>query len=96
MDEWVHERVNTIPSTTVAQPTHTRAATRLNSRSVNQASVLLTPSSAAEAIRANGWKLLPRQPYLPCPVPLTSNSTAIPDLQCIMKDIQNISKWHEY
>lgn len=36
MNEWVREQVNTIPLTTVALPTHTGAATRLNSGGLAQ------------------------------------------------------------
>lgn len=49
-----------------------------------------------KAITANGFKALPPQLDLPCHVPLTSNSALIPALKYIMKDIQNISKWHWY
>lgn len=49
-----------------------------------------------KAITANGSKALPPQPDLPCHVPLTSNSALISALKYIMKDIQNISKWHWY
>lgn len=49
-----------------------------------------------KAIIANGLKALPTQLDLPCHVPLTSNSAMIPALKYIMKDIQNISKWHQY
>lgn len=36
------------------------------------------------------------KPDPPCHVPLTSSSALIPALKCIMKDVQNISKWHRY
>lgn len=49
-----------------------------------------------KAIIANGSKVLLTQLDLPCHVPLTSNSALIPALKYIMKDIQNISKWHWY
>ena len=49
-----------------------------------------------KAITANGSKALPPRLDLPCHVPLTSNSALIPALKYIMKDIQNISKWHWY
>lgn len=49
-----------------------------------------------KAIIANGSKVLLPQLDSPCHVPLTSNSALIPALKYIMKDIQNISKWHWY
>lgn len=49
-----------------------------------------------KAITANGSKASPPRLDLPCHVPLSSNSALIPALKYIMKDIQNISKWHWY